>query len=263
MATPDELVESKELSVEEEAAKRARWYARRRLSIGASEAAIIAGLRPFSDDNTPRHLWLQKLDLVDVPDLSDIRIIEVGVAMERPIAAIAAKRLNLRCRALSRPAVSKDPQTPWMTATPDRFLLSEDGTRVGMLECKNPANTSEWGREGSADIPLKYRYQTHHQMQVLSLREDHVAAHIHGDVRIYKITYDPQFAQEMVQGQRAFWCDHVVPARERIQTQLEPPPADPADQSGLARAGDRPGHRPRAAGARRRRRTAAAPQSKR
>ena len=77
-----------ELSVEEEAAKRARWYARRRMSIGASEAAIVAGLRPFSDDNTPRHLWLQKLDLIDVPDLSDIRIIEVGVAMERPIATM-------------------------------------------------------------------------------------------------------------------------------------------------------------------------------
>ena len=121
MAASDELVESTELSVEEEAAKRARWYARRRMSIGASEAAIVAGLRPFSDDDAPRHLWLQKLDLIDVPDLSDIRIIEVGVAMERPIAAIAAKRLNLRCRALSRPAVSEDSQTPWMTATPTVF----------------------------------------------------------------------------------------------------------------------------------------------
>ena len=52
MAASDELVESTELSVEEEAAKRARWYARRRMSIGASKAAIVAGLRPFSDDNS-------------------------------------------------------------------------------------------------------------------------------------------------------------------------------------------------------------------
>ena len=108
------------------------------------------------------------------------------------------------------------------------FLLAEDGTRVGMLECKNPANTSEWGREGSGDIPLKYRYQTHHQMQVLGMREDHVAAHLHGDVRIYKITYDSEFAQEMVAVQRAFWCEHVLPARARIADQLGAAPQDPS-----------------------------------
>jgi len=220
----NELVESQDLSVEEEAQKRARWYARRRASIGSSEAAIVAGLRPFSDDNTPRHLWLQKLYLVDAPDLSDLRVIEVGVAMERPIKQLAAKRLDLRCRGLSRPMVSKDPRTPWMTATPDGLLLDALARRVGILECKNPANTAEWGREGSQDIPLKYRYQTHHEMQVSGFREIYVAAHLHGDVRIYRVTYDGAFAQEMIAGQRVFWCEHVLPARERVAAQLPAPP---------------------------------------
>lgn len=143
---------------------RPSWLAARVLpdtvSIGASEAAILWGCSPFGSETS---LWAQKTGRAERVD-DDAEWLEIGQALEEPIAQLAAKRTGRTLENWGAFTVLRSRQWPWLTATLDRFQRLEDGSPWGPLEVKNrSAWTREDWREGP---PLHVVLQAQAQMAV-------------------------------------------------------------------------------------------------
>ena len=220
MATPDELVESK------------RTPSRRRS--GQTRALVRTpanqhrGLRsrdrrwaaPVSDDNTPGTVAAKARSArcarpVRHPHHRGRRGYGTPHRGDRRQTLESALSRALAPRGLQGSADAVDDRH----ARP--FLLAEDGTRVGMLECKNPAKRRV-GREGyfaifrssTATRPIT-RCKSSDSARITSPRTSTGTC---ASTRSRTILSLPK--RWWVQ--RAFWCDHVLPARARIRTSSAP-----------------------------------------
>ena len=62
-------------------------------------------------------------------------------------------------------------ERPWQIASPDGIVSKRDIARtpVALVECKTSALDSEWGKEGTDEVPPYYRYQAIWAMDTLGL----------------------------------------------------------------------------------------------
>ncbi|WP_435109957.1 YqaJ viral recombinase family protein [Nocardiopsis synnemataformans] len=87
---------------------------------------------------------------------------------------------------------------PWMLASPDRTLRARgEGSLEALLEVKTSADDSEWGREGTAEIPAVYRPQVVWQMAVTGARTVFVAVLTSRlEFREYVVEWDDEVAAD-------------------------------------------------------------------
>lgn len=178
----------------------AAWTELRRRRLGGSEIAAVLGLSPWE---SYFGLWHRKRGTID--PIADTLLLRMGRRMEPVIAAEWAfqhPELDVRtCAAY----VHRD--RDWQLISPDRIAYRESGQWTP-VEIKHPYLTEDWGR-GDDEIPVYYRCQVLHAMDVLEVEEHLLVAYFGGgDLRTYRIAYDAAEAEILRRRGREF-IDHV------------------------------------------------------
>ena len=141
---------------------RATWLAgRSERGIGASEAAAVCGMSPWTTKN---ELWELKRGIRKAKDISDNAEVQRGVNMEGAVRDFFSA-LHPEYMVVHYPYdILYLEERPWMFATLDGELLA-DGGKTGILEIKTSspngkAGWSEWDNR----IPNHYYLQILHQL---------------------------------------------------------------------------------------------------
>jgi putative phage-type endonuclease len=175
----------------------ADWYALRSTSIGSSEAAEAVGLSQWG---TPLSLYRKKLG-IDPPEEENDQMVE-GRIMEAATIRLFRIKSGIRVHT-RRPPMYRSIRHPWMTASPDALTITPE-----IVECKKTDmfDTSEWGKDGTDEVPNPCLIQTQHQMAVLGLAVVFVPVLIHGRYRCFKVNRNERLIANMIEAERAFWA---------------------------------------------------------
>lgn len=160
-----------------------QWHAARANGIGGSEIAAVLGLSPYESRFS---LWHRKKGLIGPVEESE----EMYWGKEHEPAI---------CRRFARDHPEFDvtvaptyahPERPWQIANPDRHAGPD------LFEAKTARDDTGWGKEGTSEIPVHYRAQCLHYMDVTGARRCWVGVLIAGsEYREYVVEYDEAEAQ--------------------------------------------------------------------
>lgn len=189
-------------------ASRARWLARRRKGITATDAPTILGLTP--QWRTPLAVWLEKVQPMQdrAPSYHQRR----GRAMEPILAAEYEATTGATVR--RPPLLVSHPEHPILLASIDRFADHPDRTVV--LECKTASDWRDWADE---TVPDKYAVQVLWQLMVTGLDEGVIFADVAGRLETRTIRRDLEWEAQVIPRMLAWWSDFVIAKT--------PPPLDP------------------------------------
>jgi len=164
------------------------WQAARAEGLGGSEVAAVLGLSPWVSRFA---LWHRKTGLIDgqldTPAMSWGRRLEDAIAQKW-----ADDHPEFRMR---KTGTWHSKARPWQIGNPDRLLSDISGLDEppAILEVKTAhgMDAHEWGESGTDQIPVYYRCQGMHYMDVFGMTTCHFAVLIGGsDYREYRIEFD-------------------------------------------------------------------------
>lgn len=183
------------------------WHAARATGIGGSEIAAVLGISPY---DSPFSLWHRKRG-------------QIGQAVETDVMYWGKKHEPTICDEFANrhPHLTITPSPtyaatgrPWHVVNPDRLAITADNT-VELLEAKTSRDASDWGEEGTDEIPVHYRAQCMWYLDALQAHTCHVVVLIGGsDYREYRIEYNPVEAATM--------RDHAAAFVESLRTGTRP-----------------------------------------
>jgi putative phage-type endonuclease len=184
----------------------------RKTYIGGSDAAAISGVSPWK---TPLQVWLEKTGELEGADIGSIPAVHWGTVLE---AVCAREYAELTGCKLRKGKFTTHPKYPFIGGTPDRLVV---GQRK-LLEIKTTnawSGQHDWGEVGTDAIPLPYLLQVSHYLALLDYDVADVAVLIGGsDFRIYTVRRDLELEEMLIDRERRFWEDYVVP---RVQPPLD------------------------------------------
>lgn len=187
------------------------WHAARSLGIGGSEIAAVVGLSPYE---SPFSLWHKKKG--NLPGQTTSAAMSWGNILE-PVIRDHFTSLHPEFVVTIAGTFAKD----WQVANLDGLLHSNEGPFPGnepcsLLEIKTSRYGDGFGPHGSDQIPLHYRCQIQHYLDVMDLPYAWCAVLIGGsDYREYVIDADPADQAALRDAGAAFWAS--------LQTDDEPP----------------------------------------
>jgi putative phage-type endonuclease len=193
-------------------ASRQEWEATRRAGIGGSDVAAILGLGG-GKYTSPRHVYEAKHGR---PDEVNSEAAEIGTEIEAFIARLFSKRSGIQIA--TPPGTLVHNERSWMLANVDRYVLAEDGSVAGPLECKNRSEyqADDWEDGAVPDGPA---IQAHWYMAVGGWSHGYVAALVGGNKLRYKrLERDEEMVGYLVDYCGTWFQKHVVEGF--------PPPAD-------------------------------------
>lgn len=180
------------------------WHAARANGIGGSEIAAVVGLSPYESRFS---LWHRKKGLIGPVEESE----EMYWGKEHEPAI---------CRRFARehpdlyvtPAPTyAHPERLWQIANPDRHAGPD------LFEAKTARDDTGWGKEGTAEIPVHYRAQCIHYMDVTGARRCWVGVLIAGsEYREYVVDYDEDEARILREAGARFMDDLARDVRPDI-----------------------------------------------
>lgn len=187
-------------------ANRDEWLESRRRGLGGSDIAALFDVHPWMSKYT---LYLDKIG--ELPKRDDSAILQVGHALE-PLTR------KLYCESTGRIVETaqecfKHKEHDFMLATIDGSIPECDYKEgYGVFEGKttNTHNKDLWN-DGP---PLYYALQTHHYMEVTGRKWGSVAVLVLGEkdpLMWTDIEHDNEFADMMIEAEKQFWNEHVVP----------------------------------------------------
>jgi putative phage-type endonuclease len=200
--------------------------AMRRVAVGASEIAVLAGLSKW---RTPIALFERKMGLhteeVGLPA-------DLGNLLEEPLAKLYAERTGTE-RRLARCDSLTHPVKTFALATPDRIVFPvprvtrakvhevaelRDAQRNVQIKSTSWRMAHEWGRPGTDQVPEEYLVQVVWEMGVTGLAETDVAVLFDKDrFDIYRVAFDEQLWAGLLEIAERFVVDHLL-------TGTPPPP---------------------------------------
>lgn len=182
---------------------RRRFLEARQRVIGATDAAAILGISPWS---TPLKVFHDKTDpLPDVPEPPSLPM-WLGLRLEDVVAELFRARTGLQTRADNRQHIH--PEDPWLGCHLDYRVL---GKPDEIVECKTQSYRAGWGDDGSADVPVYYWTQAQHELLVTGARVVHFAVLFNfQDFRTYDVERDEEFLTTWRAAAKDFWNDHVL-----------------------------------------------------
>lgn len=192
-------------------ASREEWKATRCAGLGGSDIAAILGLGG-GKYTSPRHVYEAKHGR---PDEVTSEAAEIGTEIEDFIARMFSKRASLPIA--TPPGTLVHTERPWMLANVDRYVLNEDGSVAGPLECKNRSEyqADDW----EAGVPDAPAIQCHWYMAVGGWSHGYVAALVGGNkLRWHRLERDEEMIGYLVDYCGKWYQRHVVEGF--------PPPAD-------------------------------------
>lgn len=196
-------------------ADRLSWLRARRTGIGASDAAAVLGVSPWS---SPLQVFLSKLS---EPQEAMSERMEWGLRHEPTIAEAFAAKTGRVVVAPPPFSLYRNKGCPWLTASIDRFQASGERHDPGVLEIKCTDVAADWETEP----PIYYQVQVQHELAVTGLRWASLCVLIRGN-RMLRVDVERNdaFIAELLKQEEAFW--KVVQSRE-------PPPPGPLDKDTL------------------------------
>ena len=183
--------------------------------VGGSDIGAILGLSPF---RTPMQVWAEKTGRQS--GVGDEVRLRYGRHLE-PLVAREYERATGHITHIHGSTVHH-PRHPHLFAHVDR-LVSLDGRAVldadgsicttTLLECKTASafSASQWGREGTDQVPDAYLVQCAWYTTLSGCSQAHLAVLLgNSDFRIYTVVHDPVLGDRLVRAALEFWDEHVM-----------------------------------------------------
>lgn len=193
---------------------REEWLQTRKMGIGGSDAAAIAGLNPW---RSPLAVYLDKVG--ELPDTdNENEAMYWGSVLEDVVAKEFSQRTGFRVQ--RRNAMLQHPEHSFMLANVDRFIFN-DRKQKGILEVKTAgAFNSSWDDE---KLPDYVALQVHHYLAVTGLSYAYVAVLIGGQqCRHHLIERDQEVIDYLIKIESDFW---------KLVENRTPPEADGSESS--------------------------------
>lgn len=178
---------------------RDEWLAARRLGIGGSDIAKIAGVAKHGGAMS---VALDKLGKSAADNYDENEAAEWGSLTEPLVRARFAQQTGFEVREVK--AILQHPKHPWMLANLDGLIVSPE---EGILEIKNhnQSRAGEWC-EDEGRVPDDVRVQVLWYMEVCGLRDGWGTALLGGQRQVkVRIPYDRELAEYLVQIGHDFW----------------------------------------------------------
>jgi len=176
--------------------EREDWLEARRLGIGGSDAAAIAGLSRW---RSPMAVYLDKIGALEPEDASEAA--HWGTKLEDLVAKEFAERTGFKVQ--RRNAILQHKDYPFMLGNIDRFVFTPEGR--GILECKT---TSAYNADAWADdrVPDEYLLQVQHYLAVTGLQFGYIAVLIGGQRYLHqRVERDEEIINHLTQIESDFW----------------------------------------------------------
>lgn len=160
------------------------WLAARARALGGSDMAAVLGLSPWTSRFA---LWHRKMGTIgEEPDNAGM---SWGRRLEAPIAEKwADDHPEYRVR---KTVTWRSKARPWQLASPDRLLSGHAGPAILEVKTAHGMDAHAWGESGSADVPVYYRCQALHYLDVFGYQTCHFAVLIGGsDYREFTVEFD-------------------------------------------------------------------------
>lgn len=189
--------------------------------VGASESANLFNQGYYG--NSPYKMWAEKTGLIP-RETTEGKFLRIGKLMEPLLRSLFVEETGLLCYEVGEFCLHESVRWPFLVASLDGLVVSEDG--VGVLELKNvhAMNRDEW-RDGAG--PLKYQIQVQHQLAVTGLQYGYLFGLVGGQ--------EP-FAHR-IERNDSFIENALIPVCERFVKCLEsntPPQVDGSDATSQA-----------------------------
>lgn len=166
----------------------------RSTGIGASDAPAVLGLSPW---RTPLEVFLEKTGRA-APQAESLPM-RIGKALEPVVLEAFSERTGLTVA--RRQERIRCPRFPWRWATVDAV------TGDALVEAKTSGEFSEWGDEGTDQIPRHYIVQVQHALACTGLALAYVPVLIAGrDFRLYEVARDESIIEAITCAERDFWA---------------------------------------------------------
>jgi putative phage-type endonuclease len=179
----------------------------RRYGIGGSDVAAILGVSRYK---TAAEIWVEKTKPQEVVTVEN-EFMYWGNCLEKVIAEEYQKRSG--CTLEEPSETYKDKVHTFLFANPDRLIVGKNERGTGILECKTCSayKSSEWGEEGTDQIPTEYLLQIAHYRYVLDVDYVDLAVLIGGNnYRRYTYVKNEKLENKMREKLCVFWKEHIM-----------------------------------------------------
>ena len=200
--------------------ERDKWLADRRLCIGGSDAAAVAGVCPFK---TQLDVWLDKVGLA--PNREETPAMAWGTRKEPIIADAYAEATGY---VVERAAPNlRHPEHDFMGCNLDRIATCPDDTKRNVqIKTASEYMSDKWGKPGTDEIPDNYMVQINHEMAVSGLDVTDVAVLIgSSDFRIFTVARNDRLIDRLIEIEADFWASVVSRTRPTPDWQHPSTPA--------------------------------------
>lgn len=181
---------------------RDQWLELRYDGLGGSDIASVMGLSKW---NTPLNVFNEKTTRHS--DFEGNQFTEWGNRLEDVLGQAYAEKTGLKVR--KRNALLVNSNYPWLFANVDRLIV---GHKKGLeIKTGSAYASSDWGDEGTDQVPDYYKTQAYAYMIVTGYRSWDFAVLLGGnDFRIYTVEYDSRIADRIIEETRHFWYENVL-----------------------------------------------------
>lgn len=189
------------------------WRAARRNGVGGSDAAAVVGLDPYK---TPIDVYNEKLGLI--PEFTGNWNTKRGNAMEPLMRQHYAEKIGVPVHVPAR--MLHHPKHHFMFTSLDGFATVGGVDRL--WEGKTAVSGSDWGDEGTDQIPVKYGIQVQHALCVLGVDVSDVSVSIAGmEPKYYVVERDRDLQEMIVEREHDFWQSVTAKKEPEPQTTSE------------------------------------------
>lgn len=191
------------------------WLKLRSGYIGGSDAAAVVGLNPYSNAFS---LWMEKTG--QQPSFEGNLATKTGTFLEPFVAQLFEEQTGKKVRR-ENASIFND-EYPFAIADIDRQIVGEDAG----LEIKTTSSlATKKFKNGS--YPPQYYVQATHYLAVTGKAKWYLAVLIgNSDFKVFEIPRDESEIAALMQAEKDFWENHVIP-------KIAPPPdgQEPTDES--------------------------------
>jgi len=166
------------------------WHAARE-GIGGSDIGAIMGKNPWKSAYT---LWAEKSNLI--AGIESNTAMRLGTALESPIREFWANE-NKAWLTVHETGTWQSLENSYYKANPDGIIEWSDG-QLGVLEIKH--SRQYWDK-----LPEAYELQVQWYLHVLGLKLGIVVALAAGDLKEFRVEYDPELMERVETAVRAFY----------------------------------------------------------
>ena len=201
------------------------WLTLRRIGIGGSDAAAIAGVAN-PKYNSRFKVYQKKTEEITTVEPTN-EYAEMGHIME-PVIREVFKSKNPHLKVYRSNFMWQSEIEPFVLANVDGVIFDPDNKEKGwgVLEIKNMSEYRN-GEFGEEEIPIEFQIQMSHYLFCLGLKWGMYAVFIGGNkYREFYIERNDELIESLINLERHFWMNHVVPQN--------PPQPDGSEASGAA-----------------------------